>query len=61
MIALVLVSLLADVLFPLLLRGPHTKYYTGPIGIGIFLVVWWLAYLAIIRYRSRRKKLSGNT
>jgi predicted secreted protein len=54
-IALVLVSLLADILFPILPCGPHTKDYTGPIGIGFFLVVWWIAYVAIIR-RGRRKR-----
>lgn len=60
LIALVVISLLAELLFSILPRGPHVKDYTGPIGIVIFLTVWWSSYAAIIRYRNGRKNKEGN-
>lgn len=54
LIALVLVSLLAEILFPILPRDPQIKDCAGPTGITVFLVVWWTTYAAIIRHGRRK-------
>ena len=56
LIALVSVSLLAEFLIPVLPKGPQTKDYTGPIGIGVFLVVWWAAYIVMAKHQARKTK-----
>lgn len=61
MIAVVFVSFLANIFVGVLSRTPHAENYTTPVGIGILLVVWWVAYIAILRYKMWKNKGNGSS
>ena len=59
-IALFLSAVLGDLMFTplsILLKGhPGVEDYVVFVGIGLFLVLWWAAYIALIRWQGKRSR-----
>ena len=56
---LVFLSILASVLVGTHPYGPHTVRYGKSIAAGIFIVVWWIVYIAILQHRTNKNKEDG--
>jgi hypothetical protein len=37
-------------------RYPGVADYAGFVFIGIFLVLWWVAYIGLLRWRGKRQR-----